>query len=74
LKSGEWGQHSYTYAGNAAAWGGPSLSPFDKDFDQYKVSRMEVTENSINYWLDYFDQHPDEYYISDGDPDRLTYP
>ena len=74
LKSGKWDDHTYTYQGNAAAWGGPSLSPFDADFDVYEVARIEVTSDSINEWLDYFDQHPELYYTSDGDPTRLTYP
>ncbi|MDM8528761.1 polysaccharide deacetylase family protein, partial [Anaerolineales bacterium HSG24] len=73
LKSGQWGEYTYTYSGNAAAWGGPSLSPFDADFDIYKVKRIEVTNDSITEWLDHFDQHPDQYYTSDGDPTRLTY-
>jgi hypothetical protein len=35
---------------------------------------MEVTADSINHWLSYFEEHPDEYYVSDGDPNRVTAP
>ena len=56
LKAGRWSDYRYTYTGNAAAWGGPSPSPHDETtFQIYKIPRMEVTEDSLNYWLDYFD-------------------
>jgi len=74
LKAGAWGDLSYTYVGNAAAWGGPGVSPFDPAFDPFRVSRLEVTQTSLDHWLTYFEQNPDAYYISDGDSDRLTYP
>jgi peptidoglycan/xylan/chitin deacetylase (PgdA/CDA1 family) len=74
LKAGQWGDFDYTYAGNAAAWGGPSISPFDSAFEPYHVSRMEVTATSLDHWLTYFEQNPHEYYVSDGDPSRVTFP
>jgi peptidoglycan/xylan/chitin deacetylase (PgdA/CDA1 family) len=74
LKEGQWGNYSYTYAGNVAAWGGPGVSPFDSAFDPYNVSRLEVIGSAFDYWLAYFDEHPHEYYVSDGDPGRFTVP
>ncbi len=74
LKAGQWGDYSYTYAGNAAAWGGPSESPNHTEFNAYKVPRIEVSDIWFDHWLTYFAQNPNEYYISDGDPDRLTFP
>jgi len=73
LKTGTWGNYSYTYAGNVAAWGGPSVSPHDAVFEPYRVSRVEVTATSLDHWLTYFEQNPQDYYISDGDPNRLTF-
>lgn len=74
LRAGNWGDLTYTYRGNVAAWGGPTVSPFDPAFEPYRVSRLEVTETALDYWLTYFEQNPGEYYISDGDPNRITYP
>jgi len=74
LKAGQWGDFSYTYRGNAAAWGGPTVSPFDPTFDPYRVSRLEVTSDSLNHWLTYFEQNPQAVYVSDGDPNRITTP
>lgn len=72
LKAGQWGDYSYSYAGNAAAWGGPNVSPFDPTFEPYHVARLEITDTSLDYWLTYFDINPHEYYVSDGDPSRVT--
>jgi peptidoglycan/xylan/chitin deacetylase (PgdA/CDA1 family) len=74
LKAGQWGEYSYTYAGNAAAWGGPNVSPFDSAFEPYHVSRLEITVTSLDHWLTYFEQNPNEYYVSDGDPARVAIP
>ena len=74
LKAGNWEDLSYTYTGNAAAWGGPTISPFNPAFDRFRVSRLEVTPTSLDHWLTHFEQNPDTYYISDGDSARLTFP
>ena len=74
LKAGQWGEYSYQYSGSAAAWGGPTVSPFDETFDPYKVSRLEVTAESIDQWLTYFEQNSHHYYVSDGDPSRVAKP
>ena len=74
LKSGSWGTYEYSYSGNAAAWGGPTVSPFDETFDPYRVSRLEVTGEALDHWLTHFEENPQEYYLSDGDPSRVTAP
>jgi len=74
LKTGAWGDFSYAYSGNAAAWGGASVSPFDPAFERYRVARIEVTGSWLDYWLTYFEQTPQDYYTSDGDPSRVTFP
>ncbi len=74
LKIGKWQDYSYSYIGAVAAWGAAAVSPFDPKFEPYKVPRLEVTEDSLNHWLPYYQEHVNEYYISDGDPNRLTYP
>ncbi|MEM7345363.1 MAG: polysaccharide deacetylase family protein [Chloroflexota bacterium] len=74
LESGSWGEYSYDYNSNAAAWGGPTVSPFDEAFNPYRIARIEVTQESLDMWLAYFEQNPGDYYVSDGDPERLTFP
>ncbi len=74
LTEGEWGGFSYRYSGIAAAWGGPAVSPFDSTFEPYHVPRIEILSSSIDHWLTYFERNPHEYYVSDGDPSKITFP
>jgi peptidoglycan/xylan/chitin deacetylase (PgdA/CDA1 family) len=74
LKAGQWGNLIYTYTGNAAGWGGPGVSPYDHTFEPFHISRLEVTATSLDHWLTYFEQNPQEYFVADGDPNRLTFP
>ncbi|MDX1522767.1 MAG: polysaccharide deacetylase family protein [Anaerolineae bacterium] len=74
LMAGEWGEYSYSYLGNVAAWGGPTVSPFDEAFDPFKVPRIEVTSESMDRWLAHFEKKPEEYYVSDGDPGQVAAP
>lgn len=74
FKSGQWETYSYTYKGNVAAWGGPGPSPHAPEFEPYKVPRLEVNSEFFDHWLTHFADPVNPYYISDGDPTRLTYP
>lgn len=57
---------------------GPAPSPYDSAFDPYRVPRIQVVDSSIeprgnfDRWLAYFDAHPEERYVSDGDPSRVA--
>lgn len=50
----------------------PALSPINKELDLKKIPRIRVAgnekiNNDFEYWINYFDEHPEERYISDGD-------
>ena len=50
----------------------PALSPINKELDLTKISRIRVRgnekiNNDFDYWIEYFDEHPEERYVSDGD-------
>ncbi len=49
------------------------LSPINKELDFKNLSRVRVAgkdkiDKDFDYWIKYFDEHPEEKYISDGDP------
>ena len=49
----------------------PTFSPIDKELDLKKISRIRVAgnekiNNDLDYWIKYFDEHPEERYVSDG--------
>lgn len=54
--------------------GGPAPSPHAKRFDPYHLPRIQALESELGEWLTYFDRHPEERYVSDGDPAVVTVP
>jgi hypothetical protein len=54
--------------------GGPAASPFDVNCQFTKLPRIQVTGNELKYWLKYFELHPEQVFVSDGDPTRVTTP
>lgn len=57
----------------------PGYSPFHRDFDpefipRIRASEMNVDNVGIRDWLQYFENHPEERYISDGNPQIVSAP
>ncbi|MFI0481649.1 polysaccharide deacetylase family protein [Actinomadura sp. 9N215] len=73
----------YSFQGIFLAGWRPSTSPFDEEFDRWNIDRVrsegKIKENDCTRycstaWLEYLDKNPDERYISDGDPNTVTFP
>ena len=47
----------------------PARSPIDKELKLTNLPRIKANDEKegIDYWIKYFDEHPEERYISDGD-------
>jgi hypothetical protein len=54
--------------------GGPAPSPFDVNCRFTHLPRIQVTGNELKHWLKYFELHPDQVFVSDGDSKRVTLP
>ena len=54
--------------------GGPAPSPFSRNFDRFRLPRIQAVESDLTYWLRHFARHPEERFVSDGDPARVTIP
>lgn len=71
--SGEYEGFKYENKGIVLLYGSkPSLSPINKEIDLKKISRIRVSgneklSNDLEDWIKYFDEHPEEKYVSDGD-------
>lgn len=79
LISGEFEGTSYTNKAVLLVGSNPAPSPADKSFDftaipRVRASEMKTEGTGLYDWLKYFDSHPDERYISDGDPDVIAVP
>lgn len=54
--------------------GGPSVSPFDTRWDPHSVDRFIVAPGALEAQLRRWDQDPTNRYVSDGDPQTVSYP
>jgi hypothetical protein len=54
--------------------GGAAPSPFTKAFDPVRLPRIQAVEHDLRFWLNHFDKTPEDRYVSDGNPDLVTYP
>ncbi|OLC08136.1 MAG: hypothetical protein AUH42_02295 [Gemmatimonadetes bacterium 13_1_40CM_70_11] len=52
--------------------GGAAPSPFSRAFDALRLPRIQAVERDLTDWLTYFDRHPAERFVSDGDPATVT--
>jgi peptidoglycan/xylan/chitin deacetylase (PgdA/CDA1 family) len=54
--------------------GGAASSPFSRDWDPARLPRIQAIESELKRWLRYFEQNPQERFVSDGDPNVITVP
>ncbi len=54
----------------------PYYSVYDKDFDEYDIHRVTCGEDDceLYFWMDNFQDVPETRFISDGNPDTITFP
>lgn len=78
---GSWNGVSYHFAGVFLAGAQPSVSPYVKSFDPGAIQRIQ--SNGLQgdcklwcsqHWLTWLDKHPEERFVSDGDPHRISVP
>ncbi|NLZ92677.1 MAG: polysaccharide deacetylase family protein [Firmicutes bacterium] len=74
LKSGEWEQTTYQNDAILLVGANPAPSPFAQNFDPFRLPRVRADGTELPRWLNYFQNHPEKRYISDGDSDYLTIP
>jgi peptidoglycan/xylan/chitin deacetylase (PgdA/CDA1 family) len=65
---------SYRHDAILMVAGGAAPSPFAKSFDPYHLPRIQAVEHEIQGWLTYFERHPEDRYVSDGEPGTATVP
>lgn len=63
---------SYQHDAILMVAGGAAPSPFARNFDPLHLPRIQAVEHDLAYWLGYFEKHPGERFVSDGDPAAVT--
>jgi Polysaccharide deacetylase len=54
--------------------GGAAPSPYSAKFDPLRLPRIQALDHGVKDWLTHFDKHPEERFVSDGDPSTVTIP
>ena len=80
-RSGSSGGKSYRHAGVFLVGAEPAPSPFSRTFRPGAIPRIRTAPPGANdpeygstYWLDYLRKNRGQRYVSDGDPDRISFP
>lgn len=81
IHEGESGGKSYKIIGALLVGANPAKSPFNADFDPYKIARIrsgpkgaKAVDFDSSYWLDELADGKWTAYTSDGDPSKISYP
>ncbi len=74
VHAGEWEDLRYDFQAAAEVAGGASPSPWSVNFDPYHIRRTQAIDSELEYWLPFFQEHPELRYISDGDPATVAIP
>ena len=54
--------------------GGAAPSPFSRRFDPVRLPRIQAVQRELTAWLEHFARHPEDRFVSDGDPGAVTVP
>ncbi len=76
---GSWGGESYGFAAAFNSGAEPDVSPYSAKFQTTVLPRIAVLQDpnvkfGADWWITYYEQHPNERFISDGDPSKVTFP
>jgi hypothetical protein len=79
--SGTWHGQSYRFAGVFLAGAEPAPSPFSTKWDPAAIPRIRTNPRwngsrdfTAGMWLDLLERNPGLRYVSDGDPEKITFP
>jgi hypothetical protein len=77
---GKWDGQAYSYDGVFTVAGEPAPSPFSIRYDPLSIPRIESQpwrgdeDLGSGYWLDYLRLNPSRRFVSDGDPQTVSFP
>jgi len=74
LAKGEYEGTSYRHRAAVLVGAEPAPVPVDVAYRSLRLPRIQATQPELDKWFGYFEKHPEERFISDGDPDVITVP
>ena len=73
-KRGEYQGTNYDIKGVLLVGSEPIPSPVDVKYDPYALQRVQAIQSELDRVFGRFQKHPEQRYISDGDPNTITFP
>lgn len=71
---GSYEGHSYNHTALLKVGANPAHAPNHVNFDALALPRVQASTVELEKWLQYFREHPEERYISDGDAGIISVP
>ncbi|MCL5263590.1 MAG: polysaccharide deacetylase family protein [Chloroflexi bacterium] len=65
---------SYHHRAILEVGAGPMTAPNHRKTDFLHMPRIQAIQTELDLWFRYFKQHPEERYVSDGNPDKIVFP
>ncbi|MFA5103818.1 MAG: putative glycoside hydrolase [Candidatus Margulisiibacteriota bacterium] len=72
LQRGDYNGKAYNYKVAFLVGSAPTYPPYHKYFDPALVQRVQASDSELNKWLPLMEKYPNEYFISDGDPNAVS--
>ncbi len=72
LQRGEYKGKNYNYKVAFLVGSEPTLPPYHRNFDPILVQRVQANDKELNKWLTKIKNNPNDYFISDGDPNSIS--
>ncbi|MGE5579287.1 MAG: polysaccharide deacetylase family protein [Bacillota bacterium] len=73
LLAGTWNEQAYHNLGVLLVGAEPAPSPFSKQFNPYAIPRIRGSQAELDKWLHEMEKYPERRYVSDGQPDMVTF-
>lgn len=74
VEAGSHGETSYQHQAVLLVGAQPAPSPFSNQFRPLRLPRVQASQTELDKWLGHFRTHPEDRYVSDGDPQAITIP
>jgi peptidoglycan/xylan/chitin deacetylase (PgdA/CDA1 family) len=74
LRRGGYEGTNYSNIGALLVGATPAPSPAGSAFDPMRTPRVQAYGPVLAHWFALIERHPEEFYVSDGDPDAITVP
>lgn len=74
VTGGEWEGTAYQHDAVLLAGAEPAPAPTRNDYDPLAIPRVQIIDETMEFWMEELQNNKDRRYVSDGDPNTITFP